>query len=410
MASAANSSAMDVDVPTLASFATAPSKAPSAEPADSVLPDADDDDDDADLSDSEYETDPDAEPDVFYLTLDLTIPQPALAGPSTNPHHTQHPLPLKKSTQILGASRQQRHKPVPAWARPSSFRKDRLQILDLASEQPLFSYQNKIYAGQWTKAVGSEVFISGGIRNREEEEEDKEGAEYKEVPRISGGGYYYSEKDGSLASAFTGGRRRNNGHMKKPDRDEELMIMLDTSEGQLIGVGRERVHCTPAAVKAKEWPFREQLAGKSDFLRRLEEVQIQRGEIGAEDMEEEIEDEETGEEDAEEEEEVGEGYFRRGWKEGDPVGNADDQARMEGMMGTLEPVIIPIRPQSPTKEIEEDEEMPEKQLDVPGPSNIPLPDQKSEAAEIMMSLIAAEVAAHNPEKSVEGKEADKMVE
>ncbi|KAI5816885.1 hypothetical protein BZA77DRAFT_45160 [Pyronema omphalodes] len=409
MASAANSTAMDVDVTTPASFATAPSKAASAEPADSVLPDADSDD--ADLSDSEYETDPDAEPDVFYVTLDLTVPQPALAGPSTNPHHTQHPLPLKKSTQILGASRHQRHKPVPAWARPSSFRKDRLQILDLASEQPLFSYQNKIYAGQWTKTVGSEVFISGGNRDGEEEE-DKEGMEYKEVPRISGGGYYYSEKDGSLASAFTGGRRRNNGHMKKPDRDGDMMIMLDTSEGQLIGVGRDRVHCTPAAVKAKEWPFREQLAGKSDFLRRLEEVQIQRGEIGSEEVEEEMEGEETGEEEARAEEEVGEGYFRRGWKEGDPVGNTDDQARMdsEGAMGTSESVTAPIHPQSSAKDIEGDVEMSENQLDVPRPSNVSLSDQKNEATQIVTGLIAAEVAAHNSEKGVEENDADKRVD
>lgn len=106
----------------------------------------------------------------------------------------------------------------------------------------------------------------------------------KDVPRISGGGYYYSEKDGSLASAFVGGRRRT--HAKRPPQireEEATRKLLDPETGRVVAVGRDRVHFLPAIVKAKEWPFAEQLQGKSDFLRRLERVQIERKELGEED-------------------------------------------------------------------------------------------------------------------------------
>ncbi|KAF8537023.1 hypothetical protein BDD12DRAFT_253254 [Trichophaea hybrida] len=162
---------------------------------------------------SDYETDTDAEPEEFYITLDLTIPAPALAGPSTNPYTNVASTAPKKSTHILGASRgqQPRLRPLPKWARNTAggpaARKDRIQILGLDSEQVLVNFQNRIWAGEWTRAVGSEVYISaapGPAPEEEEEEGEEDGVGGKDVPRISGGGYYYSEKDGSLASAFEG--------------------------------------------------------------------------------------------------------------------------------------------------------------------------------------------------------------
>jgi len=246
--------------------------------------------DDAHYS-SEYETDSSADPEEFYIVLDLTVPVPVQAGPSTNPYAnvslkkaaaptaSSHP---QKSTHMLGASRHQAPRQLPKWARGATARRDRIQILDLEGDEILVNYQNRIWNGAWMKTVGSELYIHTPPSTAGEGEDSP--PVHREPPRISGGGYYYSERDFSAAAAYVGGRRRKPAAVPRPPPQEEnehwRRAMEDPLCGKVIAVGMERVHCSPAAVKAKEWPFSEQLAGKSDFLKRLERVQIEKGQIG----------------------------------------------------------------------------------------------------------------------------------
>jgi hypothetical protein len=155
--------------------------------------------------------------------------------------------------------------------------------LDLAGDEVLVNFQNRIWTGSWAQTIGSEVYVNGMPRTEEEEEEEEE-IVIRGPTRASGGGYYYSEKDFSAAAPLVGKR----GHKKKipqAKRREELegeKVVLPPGVGKVVAVGRERVHFAPAAVKAKEWSFAEQLQGKSDFLKRLERIQIMRGEMEVE--------------------------------------------------------------------------------------------------------------------------------
>jgi hypothetical protein len=216
--------------------------------------------------------------------------------------------------------------------------------LDLAGDEVLVNFQNHIWAGSWAQTVGSEVYVNGMPRTEEEEEEEEEEIVLRGAPRATGGGYYYSEKDFSAAAPLVG-KRGNKNHKKKipqAKRRDEMdgeKVVLPPEVGRVVAVGRERVHFAPAAVKAKEWTFAEQLQGKSDFLKRLERIQIMRGEMereaaqhldgkkrrrrkkgkgvqvdgkeveGEEEEWEEVEISET--DDEEEEEEGGQGYFAR---------------------------------------------------------------------------------------------------
>ena len=110
--------------------------------------------------------------------------------------------------------------------------------------------------------------------------------EVRDVPRISGGGYYYSERDSSLANAFVQGRR--GASTRKPVHssgmgvegiEAESRARMDPEAGRVVGLSRERVHFVPVAVKAHEWSSGQRVQGKSDFLRRLEKIQIEKGEL-----------------------------------------------------------------------------------------------------------------------------------
>lgn len=263
---------------------------------------------------SEYETDSEAEPEEFYITLDLSIPQPVHAGPSSNPFRnptastsaaSKHTT-TQKSTYVLGATRsQQTRHHVSEWARTaSSARRDCVQILGLDSDNPLVSYQNRIWSGQWARVIGTEMYIeSASTKNKGPADGNPDisvdtnvpaGILACGVPRLSGGGFYYSEKDVSMAAAYVGGRRGT--VTSKPPQAMGLVgtggggggwggdgkTRVDTDRGKVFATADTRIHFRPATVKAKEWPFSEQLQGKSDFLRRLEMIKIQRGEIGEE--------------------------------------------------------------------------------------------------------------------------------
>jgi hypothetical protein len=229
--------------------------------------------------------------------------------------------------------------------------------LDLAGDEVLVNFQNRIWTGSWAQIVGSEVYVNGMPRT-EEEEEEEEDINFRGPPRASGGGYYYSEKDFSAAAPLVG-KRSQKGHKKKipqAKRREEMegeKVVLPPDVGRVVAVGRERVHFAPAAVKAKEWTFAEQLQGKSDFLKRLERIQIMRGEMeseaaqhldgrkrrrkkgkGVQVEDEEVEGEEEEWEEVEvsetddEEEEGGQGYFARSRQRqtgeaSSPAGGAD---------------------------------------------------------------------------------------
>jgi len=319
---------------------------------------------------SEYETDSSGDVDEFYITLDLTVPTPVQAGPSSNPYTnasfgraaaptaSSHP---QKSTHMLGASRYHAPRQLPKWARGATARRDRLQILDLSGDEVLVNYQNRIWAGSWTSTVGSELHIHTPLSAAAAEKEEVEASQTlrREPPRISGGGYYYSERDFSAAAAYVGGRRRKPASAPRPPPPEEnehwRRAMEDPECGKVVAVGLHRLHCSPAAVKAKEWPFAEQLLGKSDFLRRLERIQIEKGQLrkadaehqagrrrrrrkvlrrrrrGAELMDGEMQDGEAQRGDAEEEEEwVWESFSEENTDEEDEEEEEEEEEEREG--------------------------------------------------------------------------------
>ena len=123
--------------------------------------------------------------------------------------------------------------------------------------------------------------VGGGGGAEDEEGEEEAEVEVRDVPRISGGGYYYSERDSSLASAFVLNRR--GASARRPVRDSAggggAEARMGPEAGKVVGLSRERVHFVPVAVKAHEWSSGQRVQGKSDFLRRLEKIQIEKGEL-----------------------------------------------------------------------------------------------------------------------------------
>ncbi|KAI5807501.1 hypothetical protein DFH27DRAFT_546473 [Peziza echinospora] len=202
-------------------------------------------------SDSEWEYDWD-DAEVFYLTLDLTIPTPLfphvapIATESTTPAKTTNDgkggakgtaksaIPTNKTASGAGSTVAKNPPNIPTTTlnAPASTRAQAFQIQGMATKNPLVSYQNRIYSCEWTENLGSEIFL-----------------------------------------------------------DEE---------GKVVGVGRERIHGNPSIVTAKgrtvdfrgmrTAPVVPSVPGqlgaskdatgvKTDFWRRLEEVKMKRGEI-----------------------------------------------------------------------------------------------------------------------------------
>ncbi|TGZ79480.1 hypothetical protein EX30DRAFT_350218 [Ascodesmis nigricans] len=259
-------------------------------------------------------TDSGTEYEDHYLVLDLTIPNPSIlaTGPSTNPH-------VNRSTANPTI-------PLPLY-RPSSTPEHlRLQLLDLDSDQPLLSYQNRLYTGKWTQTIGSELHLTLPPRD----EDDADSTTNPSIPtlttpqqrqrqrksthprRRTGGGYYISAREAtSAASAFLG----KNVHLTNPlYRDDEEDNNDDKEAdpaGDIVAVVPlgYRVRFTPAVVKPKQRGFREQQQQRGHFIRRLREMQIRKGETVSDDDDDDDyadENEDDEEEEGEEEQEYDE--------------------------------------------------------------------------------------------------------
>lgn len=130
-------------------------------------------------SDWEYEYD-ETETESFYVTLDMSSaadyrnPRADKQNPQPPPEHLQPTssiAPTTPTAQDNAGPSEPPESPAPGASTPMdvdqaeedpslSGPEDRIQILDLHSQNPLISYQNQMYSCEWTSTLGTDLLLT----------------------------------------------------------------------------------------------------------------------------------------------------------------------------------------------------------------------------------------------------------
>ncbi|CAG8904404.1 unnamed protein product [Penicillium egyptiacum] len=112
-------------------------------------------------SDGEYEYEYGTETESFYLNLDLTAHHGPVRPPRRHPKEAGSLENTQNPADDMGPGFPSEAYPPIESAETSSLPKERIQILDLHTSNPVISYYNQMFSCSWADQIGTElVFVS----------------------------------------------------------------------------------------------------------------------------------------------------------------------------------------------------------------------------------------------------------